>query len=232
MTCEHLKDDYELHALGLSDGFERAEIEFHLKNGCENCSAGVRRALVTNVLVMQLAPDMEPPRRLRKRVLASVGAEPARWNWGWALAAGMAALLVVNVWLGIQNRQNNGLSAQARQTLEILNGAETKQVVFGSQTPAPPQGRVLVNPKHGILLIASNLPKPPAGKTYEMWLIPKGGTPKPAGLFQSDSQGAAMYLSSGPVDVSQTSAVAVTLEAEAGAAAPTSTPVIVAALGD
>jgi anti-sigma-K factor RskA len=120
--------------------------------------------------------------------------------------------------------------ADARQTLAILNGPETRQVVFGKSAPAPPQGRVLVSARHGVLLLASNLPAAPAGKTYELWVIPKGGSPKPSGLFQSDSSGAAMYLSKEPLDMSRTAAVAVTLEPESGSAAPTSTPVIVAAL--
>jgi anti-sigma-K factor RskA len=111
-----------------------------------------------------------------------------------------------------------------------LNGPETRQVVFGNTAPAPPQGRVLVNARHGVLLLASNLPAAAAGKTYELWVIPKDGSPKPSGLFKSDSSGAAMYLSNGPLDVSRTAAVAVTLEPESGSPAPTSTPVIVAAL--
>ena len=72
----------------------------------------------------------------------------------------------------------------------------------------------------------------PAGQTYELWIIPKGGSPKPSGLFQSDARGSAMYLSPAPVDMSTLGAVAVTLEPEAGSAAPTSTPIIVAAMSD
>ncbi|MGB9337141.1 MAG: anti-sigma factor, partial [Candidatus Acidiferrales bacterium] len=70
----------------------------------------------------------------------------------------------------------------------------------------------------------------PAGKIYEMWIIPKGGSPLPAGLFQSQSDGTAMYLRKGAVDVASTGAIAVTLEPEAGSQAPTTTPLIVAAL--
>lgn len=81
-------------------------------------------------------------------------------------------------------------------------------------------------------MLASNLPQAPAGKTYELWVIPKGGTPKPSGLFQSDARGAAMYVSTASVDLSNLGAVAVTLEPETGSAAPASTPVIVASLSD
>jgi anti-sigma-K factor RskA len=63
-----------------------------------------------------------------------------------------------------------------------------------------------------------------------MWIIPKGGAPLPAGLFQSQSDGTAMYLRKGAVDIASTGAIAVTLEPEAGSQAPTTQPLIVAAL--
>jgi len=61
-----------------------------------------------------------------------------------------------------------------------------------------------------------------------MWIIPKGGAPRPAGLFQPASDATAMHIEPGPVDVAATAAVAVTVEDEAGAPQPTSQPLIVA----
>ena len=230
MTCEQLKEEYELHALGIASTIEGAEIENHLRSGCVNCTDGVMQALVTNSRIMQIAPDVEVPKRLRKRVLASVGVETPQWGWRLAWAAGFAALIVGMVGLGVQGKRNAAEVAGAREALSILNEPETRQVVFGENAPNPPKGRVFVNSKQGVLLIASNLPPAPAGKTYEMWVIPKGGAPKPSGLFQSDAGGAAIFLSKTPLDLSSTAAVAVTLEPESGSVAPTSTPLIVAAL--
>ena len=87
-----------------------------------------------------------------------------------------------------------------------------------------------MNPSQGVLLIASNLPPAPSGKIYEMWVIPKGGKPLRAGVFQSQSDGTAMHIQRGPVDVSATGAVAVTLENEGGADVPTMPLLAVAAL--
>src|SRR5207253_4978600 len=84
--------------------------------------------------------------------------------------------------------------ARLNEALALLNQPETRQVTFGEGAPQPPKGRVFVNPKIGVLLVASNLPAPPPGKIYEMWVIPKVGNPAPAGLFQSDAEGAAMHL--------------------------------------
>ena len=112
----------------------------------------------------------------------------------------------------------------------ILSGPRTTEVSFGGAQPRPPQGKVFVNPSRGVLLIASNLPRTPADKIYEMWIIPKGANPVPAGLFQSQDDGNAMHVQPGMVDLASTAAVAVTVENEAGAGQPTTQPLIVAAL--
>lgn len=106
---------------------------------------GIQEALLTNVMIMQLAPDVEVPRGLRKRALSSVGAKSADWGWRAIWSTAMAALVVAVIWLGIENRQKAAYTAGARQTLAILNEPETREIVFGNSTPVPPQGLVLVN---------------------------------------------------------------------------------------
>ena len=241
MTCDELRDDYELYALGVLDEPERSELGEHLRSGCPRCSPGVDRA---RRLVAQLAadtPDAKPPGRLRKRVLNSIGAQPPGFPWAPLLAFSTAlALFGVVYFFGRQRdttmelvRARDAVRGQAielsrlNDALAVLQGADTRQVIFGAET----QGRVFVNPRRGVLLIASNLPPAPAGKAYEMWVIPKGGNPVPAGLFQSDSSGTALHVSRAPVDPNTTAAVAVTLEDAAGAPQPTSQPLILAKLG-
>jgi hypothetical protein len=119
--------------------------------------------------------------------------------------------------------------ARLNEAFAIMNDPAARQLVFGEGAPKP-RGRVFVNPKQGVLLLASNLTPAPSGKIYEMWIIPKSGSPAPAGLFQSESDGTAMYLRKGAVDVATTGAIAVTLEPEAGSQAPTTQPLIVATL--
>jgi hypothetical protein len=120
--------------------------------------------------------------------------------------------------------------ARLNEAFAILNQPDAKQVIFGGGAPQPPHGRVFLDPSRGVLLVASNLPPAPAGKIYEMWVIPKGGKPVPAGLFQSAADGTAMHVLSGPVDVAGTAAVAVTLERAAGATEPNMPPVFAAPL--
>jgi len=232
MTCEQLRDSYELYSLGLLEGEERHEVEAHLARNCAVCQKYFKDALAVNTLFLSQAQEVVPPSRLRRRVTSSVGREGAVWTWVAALAA--ACALIVALWLSLEKRTADGQLANARLTLQqtvaerdrleqaftFLNQPETRQVNFGQGQPAPPRGNIFLNPRIGVLLIASNLPALPAGKAYEMWVIPKGGTPRPAGLFQSRPQRTAMNILSGPVDSNVT--VAVTVEPESGSPAPTS----------
>jgi anti-sigma-K factor RskA len=222
--------------MGLLASPERDEVEEHLRRKCPVCTEEMRRATETNAMLLGTTPEVTPPPRLRRRVLASVGVEPRRsWAvtwlpWGAAAAATAAAVVFfVNVnRLEHTNQQTLAQSARMENAVRMMAEPETRQVTFGKG----PQGRVLVNPSRGVLLLASNLPPAPAGKTYELWIIPKGGAPRPAGLFQSDANGNAMHMAPGPVDMGTTSAIAVSMEPEAGSEAPTTTPIIVTPVAD
>ncbi len=234
MNCEEVREVFELYALGQLDGEERDEAEAHLARGCAVCRANLNRAIALNAAFMTTLPDMAPSAKLRRRVLASVGIERSTWNWAAMLAA--AAMLALALWLGFEERKRTEELAQSRETLmrvqgdrdkmleafRFLNQPETKQVGFRSG----PRGNVFVNPRSGVLMIATNLPPLPAGRIFEMWLIPKDGWPKPAGLFGASGMGDAFHILPGPVDVASLGTVAVTIEPEAGSSQPTSTPII------
>ncbi len=242
MSCQELKDMYELYALGVLDGEEKAEIEEHLGRGCENCRRGLADARALNAMLLSLGPVEVPSRRLRHRLLASIGYERPGWFWTGALAA--ALMLALALWMGTQERERSNQLADARKTLlqvtgerdrlnqalQFLSDPETRPASFGKGQQTPPRGFVFLHPQLGVMLIASNLPAAGAGKTYEMWVLPKTGAPRPAGLFQSDGM-RGLYILSGPLDLAALNAVAVTLEPEAGSPAPTTMPIIVAPTG-
>jgi hypothetical protein len=234
MTCEELKDLFELYALGQLEGQERDEAEAHLSRACPACRQSLNHALALNVTLMTTIPDVRPPSRLRRRVLASVGIERHSWTWLATLAA--ASMLVVALWLGVQERNRKTELDTARATLmrvegdrdkmleafRFLNQPDTKQVGFQKG----PRGNVFVNSRSGVLMIATNLPALPAGRIFEMWLLPKGGAPRPAGLFTAAPSGDAFHILSGPVDIASLNAVAVTIEPETGSPGPTTQPII------
>ena len=75
MICDELRDEYELYALGMSEGPERRELEAHLERRCPHCVPGVAEALETVAAMAVLADPETPPARLRRRLMASIGAE-------------------------------------------------------------------------------------------------------------------------------------------------------------
>ncbi|HJT87489.1 MAG TPA: anti-sigma factor, partial [Bryobacteraceae bacterium] len=231
-------------AMGVVEEPGKSEIREHLARGCESCTAGIREARRMAFALGASAGSSEPSRRLRSRVLAAAGAETApRWHWrtAWQAAAAVAvlALAVVAYQAGRERSETASLRSRAersgaeaatlREALAFLQASDTRDVSFGQGAPAPPRGRVFYN-RSGVLLLASNLPSPPTGKAYEMWIIPKGGKPAPAGLFASGSSGTALHLYRPPAPVSTTDTVAVTLEAATGADAPTSQPLFAVTL--
>ena len=243
MTCDELRDQYELYALGALEAEERAELDVHLHRQDDPCVDGVRRARERMASLALIAPESHPPARLRAKVVNMVGEPKRSWNWAAPWAVALVGLAVVALWLGVSRREQARALSQLREEAQtktaelsrlteafaLMNDPAARQLVFGENAPKP-RGRVFVNPKQGVLLLASNLTPAPSGKIYEMWIIPKAGAPAPAGLFQSESDGTAMYLRKGALDVATAGAIAVTLEPEAGSQAPTSTPLIVAAL--
>jgi anti-sigma-K factor RskA len=245
MSCDELRDSYELYALGIADEPERGEVRAHLERDCSTCVPGVRGARELTTLIGATAPAVEPPARLRKRVLAIAGGQAGpqlKWSRLWAAVAAGALIAAVVFNTRAQHTSEELARVQAEsaaQTRElarlneafaILNQPDARQVVFGGAAPQPPRGRVFLDRTRGVLLLASNLPPAPAGKIYEMWVIPKGGKPVPAGLFQSAADGTALHVRPGPVNVAGTAAVAVTLEVAAGATVPNLPPVFAAAL--
>jgi anti-sigma-K factor RskA len=232
MNCDQLREHYELYALGIAEEPERGEIREHLYRGCEVCGAGVKRAFETLALLGASAPPAQPTSQLRRRILASVGVDRRpSWFAVWAMSAALAVMFLFLIFVARDRGTYVDEAVRARAALGILYAPGTVEASFGRPQTQPPRGTVFVNPSQGVLLIASNLFPTPVDKIYEMWLIPKGGKPIPAGLFQSYGDGQALHVRPGAVNVTATAAVAVTIENHAGADQPTTTPLIVAALG-
>jgi anti-sigma-K factor RskA len=73
------------------------------------------------------------------------------------------------------------------------------------------------------VLVVRRLPAAPSGKTYEAWVIPPGGTAKPAGLFRG-GDGTTIVRLGAPVPRGAT--VAATVERAGGVSASTETPIL------
>ena len=153
----------------------------------------------------------------------------------WAIAA---MLTLACVLLGTKVRSlNDSLSGEstlvadlaakasrAQQVLEVLNAPHAQRVTLTTAKTLPaPSAHTIYLPERGALLMqASGLKPVPAGKTYELWVIPASGrAPVPAGMFTPDGQGyASLVLPKLPVGVAA-KAFGITVENTGGATAPT-----------
>jgi anti-sigma-K factor RskA len=228
MTCDELRQDYTSYALGIADDPERTEIGEHLGRKCPNCVPGVASAMATVTAISGAVQLTEPPKYLRRRVMAAVAKEPTQWRAAivvpWAITAALSIALVT---IGVSGRRQSGDTAKLQQALSILNDPATRDVTFG-ETEKPSKGRVFVSAGKGVVFIGASLPQIDKGKTFELWVIPAKGNPIPAGLFQSQSDATAVFVRPGPVE--NAAAIAVTVEPEGGSAQPTTTPFIVTKL--
>ena len=178
--------------------------------------------------------------------------EPSRYRrspWSPLLAAAAAVLLIAAAWLEIENRRLNtelgqlqathqqleasshqlqAESIRAQSTLDVLTAPDTVQVELTPASVRPtPHGKAFFNASKGLLFYAANLPALPAGRTYELWLIPSAGAPVGAGLFATDARGNGEVILPPLPGGLTPKAFAVTIEPAGGVPAPTGPKVLI-----
>jgi anti-sigma-K factor RskA len=166
----------------------------------------------------------------------------------WVPWAAVAAMAIVSVLLGIQNRALNdelngesnlvkNLAAQAsraQQVLEVLTAPQAQRVTLTEgKVAAQPSARATYLPERGgMILLATNLKPLPAGKTYQLWIIPADGkAPVSAGLFHPDTAGSATLVLPTLQAGIAAKAFGVTVENAGGATSPTMPIVLAGATG-
>jgi anti-sigma-K factor RskA len=228
MTVDHDRwaDSAGAYVLGAMPSEERAQFETHLAT-CPACREEVDDLRPAAEALPMASPPVLPPRALKDRIMTEVQREAdllaatpkpggrARyrapsWLSGWRLAP-VAAVLIVAAVLAIS----------------ALTGGGT--TTYTAQVTAPgAHAQLHVSDDRGTLV--GNLPAPPAGKVYEVWLMPEGSkTPEPTSvLFKPNADGSVEARIPGSLaDVHQ---VLVTAEPPSGSATPTSDPVLSATL--
>jgi anti-sigma-K factor RskA len=239
MTHPEMNELYELYVLGTLEPELASEINSHLADGCEYCAGRLREAALTTVAMSGMADQLEPPKHLRGRVLASVRRRKQSNSWLYAvagLAAACVLLLAFALWsantarslrdrIGVLTQERD----QLRSAVEVLSRPDTRMVQFGNNNAA--HGRVFLSPNGGVVFAGSQLPQISSDKTFQLWLIPATGAPRSAGIFRADAAGDFVNVVPGPVDLTGIHAVAVSVEPRQGSPAPTTTPILVVSLG-
>jgi len=115
-------------------------------------------------------------------------------------------------------------ASRAQQVLEVLNAPDAQRVTLAAtKTPPAPTAHAVYLAERGALMMEANNLKPvPAGKTYELWVIPaSGAAPVPAGTFTPNGEGyASVVLPTLPSGV-PAKAFGITIENAGGSKTPT-----------
>jgi anti-sigma-K factor RskA len=107
------------------------------------------------------------------------------------------------------------------RVMDVVGSPRLRVIALGGQKPAPAsEGHVLWSPdSKKAVLYAYRLPKPPAGKDYQLWVI-AGGTPRSEGVFPVDERGQATHVLPDVPDPAAVGAFAITLEPAGGLPQP------------
>ncbi len=261
---EHItQEDLASYAMQNLPVAESASIRAHLQD-CVPCRVELAQ-VCGDLALLGMAVEQHPlPAGARQRFLEKIAvsaearpmaavtpisvASSRRGAAFWLPWATAAALAIVAVSLGVQNRALNdelhdesnlvkNLAAQAsraQQVLEVLTAPQAQRVTLTEgKAPAQPTARATYLPERGgMILLATNLKPLPSGKAYELWIIPADGkAPVPAGVFHPDRVGTAtLVLPTLPSGIAA-KAFGVTIENASGSATPTMPIVLSGATG-
>lgn len=223
---------------------ERRAVVAHLET-CQRLHVELRTLLGIGLMLASALEPVDPSPTLRERLMASVAASaqehrpagtspeapraaaaPLRGWLDWltpgvargVAAVGFAAALILAVW-------NVGLQAQVSDAQRIQAAIADARAVY-PVTGEAGQGLLLDTPE-GPLFLAARLDEPPVGSLYELWLIDAEGNPVDAGIIVETDDVALVPLEG---ELSDFATFAMTVEEER-VEAPTSTPVMVASIG-
>jgi anti-sigma-K factor RskA len=121
-------------------------------------------------------------------------------------------------------RQLDLTAGQADLVVSILTANDMQAVpMAGRENATASVARAFWSPTRGLLMVANDLPTPPPGRIYQVWVI-GGAGPVSAGLLGEQGSGRGMLIAPPPPGLTPGMVtVAVTDEPPGGLAAPTGT---------
>jgi hypothetical protein len=226
---EALEQDVAAVVLGAAEPEQYEAVVVHLREcpSCRELASRLRRALA---LVPLQVDDVQPPTRLRERILAaaapgSSASHPAgvtaprprakvrfqvakarlpfslRAN---AWAAYAAVLLVAGFAIGLA-------AGRIGAPGQVAPPATARYTLTGSGSMAGSSAQVVSLRGQGVSFVDfTGLPPLEASKVYEVWLIPANGRPVSAQVFRPDQDGTKVVLVAS--DLKGFKAIAVTVE--------------------
>jgi anti-sigma-K factor RskA len=189
-----------------------------------------------------------------KRVILSGGSPPSAAALPQArrsftpivMGAGLAAAVVLAIGQSLKVRTLNEtiqaqdsvladrtqLLARREETLNAILEPNVQLVTMVATGEAPPVAQVFFDPSRGRAIVHTFRLKPaPAGRAYQLWLLPKTGNPIASRVFNTEADGHGLEQAI-PVTVSgDIAGFALTEEPAGGSPQPTTTPFLVGMLG-
>jgi anti-sigma-K factor RskA len=239
-----------VYALDAVEGTERDLFEHHLRR-CRPCGNEVR-GLAETATELAMAAAQPPPPRVKQRVLAATAVtrqlppavdrpgRAARWaprqalrrSWTPRLAAAVAVVsLAVAVALGavgLRTRQELDSARAQDQAIAAVLAAPDARIISRATTDGGTATVVVSRVEGKVVFTTAGLPRLPANEVYELWLMGPHRIRR-AGLLPAPAAGrTAPVLASGLV---AGDSVGVTVEPAGGTSQPTTTPIVVMALG-
>jgi hypothetical protein len=163
--------------------------------------------------------------------------------WAWVAAAAVVLFFAVTLWQARQWQQQLAatreefrraqaerarLEAQRREMEEIfaiVAAPATRQVILSGGAGAPAV-KAYWNEERGVVLSAQNMPVLAAGRTFQLWVVPKKGNPVSAGIFRPDAAGNLLQLMRAErrIGVKDVAALTISEEPAGGNTQPTTKP--------
>jgi anti-sigma factor RsiW len=216
-----LREDLAGYALGALTEPEAERLEAHLAR-CEHCRAELRWLGSAVDLIAAGVEPRRPPRRLRRRLLATVGAEagPGRRRlaqWVTGVRPALAAAAVA------------GVLAAGAVGYALRDGGSAAVTVAAAATKLAPAGAKaeLVRADGAAMLAVRGLPRLGSGDVYQAW-VRDGEVIEPSSTFVLDRGGDGVAAIPEPLD--DADEVMVTREPRGGSTRPSTAPLIRAPL--
>ena len=234
MKHEEAKDLLPGYTLGTLDDEELASLEAHLGSGCSECETALKELSELASRLAYAAPQVEPDRDLKERVMANMGESRPntkaysllrrRLEW---LFAGVAAVVVVGLSItAVKLRQENvRLEQRLLEAEDITAVLSSAGVQFASLKGVGPNeqafGKVVLDPEQGVAVVYMyQLPQTPQGMEYQLWVM-REDRPTSAGVFRVTEDGSAVLKLSDLAVTGRIASFQVTIESEGGQLEPT-----------
>jgi anti-sigma-K factor RskA len=221
MNCEEANDLLALDSVGGLEPSDRADVERHLVT-CEACRQRAAQYADVASLLPAALDQVQPPARLRRNLMAQVYAEasgPAALPWwrrlfdsiptGRAFTLVGTVAVVAAIVLGIWGATGRSSQQPIAFTVSGTTATGTLDVSGGTQ---------------GVLTVKGLNPLP-ATEVYEVWLIPKQGSPQGVAFLTPGPNGgpwtAVMHG-----DMAEYKSIAATIEPAGGSPTPSDSEVL------